>query len=275
LVGVAVDKGLDLMVQSGLASQSCHYKEQGKEFKVPILPELEHMIGMSQNPEFHPFDVWEHTLVALRSGDRSLPASWAILLHDVAKGLDGIRGTNEKGEPTDHGHEEKGAQMALKILTRLRFPKALAERVSWLVGNHMRFGANIDAPDDVTWRWLRKCARSGEFRENKLMAEAFKQLTNLCIADMVATTASKQELISAQMYGSKLVTMAYRVPIHTMDLNISGKDLLPLGFAKEDLEAVMPVLLRRVQDGELKNDYAVLEKAAQTWKVRQQNKHKV
>ncbi len=275
LVSVAADKGLDLMVRSGLAAQSCHYRENGRDFKVAILPELEHMVGMSQNPQFHPFDVWEHTLVALRNGDRRLESSWAILLHDVAKGMEGIRGTNEKGEPTDHGHEEKGAQMALDILTRLRFPKELAQRVSWVVGNHMRFGANIDAADDVTWRWLRKCARSGEFRENKVMAEAFKQLTNMCIADMVATTASKQELISAQMYGTKLVTMAYLVPIHTTDLNISGKDLLPEGFTKEELETVMPVLLRRVQDGELKNDYEVLERAAKIWKVRQEKKSQV
>ena len=272
LVSEAAGKGLDLMVKSGLAAQSCHYKEQGQEFKIPILPELEHMVGMSQNPQFHPFDVWEHTLVALRNGDRSMETSWGILLHDIAKGLEGIRGTNEKGEPTDHGHEEKGAAMAFNILSRLRFPKELAERVSWLVGNHMRFGANIDANDDVTWRWLRKCARSGEFRENKLMAEAFKQLTNVCIADMVATTASKQELISAQMYGTKLVTMAYLVPIHTTDLNVTGKDLLPQGFTKKELEEVMPVLLRRVQDGELKNDYDVLEKAAKTWKTRQEKK---
>ncbi len=104
------------------------------------------------------------------------------------------------------------------------------------------------------------------------MAEAFKQLTNVCIADMVATTASKQELISAQMYGTKLVTMAYLVPIHTTDLNVTGKDLLPQGFTKKELEEVMPVLLRRVQDGELKNDYDVLEKAAKTWKTRQEKK---
>lgn len=269
LLGKAAAKGMRLLVDSGLAGESCRVREQGKSFKVPILPELMRLKGIEQNPEFHQYDVWDHTLGALEHSDGTLPVAWGILLHDVAKGLPGIRGVNDKGQPTDHGHEAKGAEMAKEILTRLRFPEALVQKVSWLIANHMRFGADVDAPNEVTLRWLRKTARSGVFRENKLMAEAFKQLVALCIADTAATTATKQELISAQMYGKKLVTMTYLMPVHTSDLKLSGKDLIQLGVEPNMLGTLLPKLLQRVQDGVLENTEEALSAAAKSWLQRQ------
>lgn len=271
LVGEAASRGMELLVSSGLAAQSCRYREQGQTYGIALLPELEPLRGLKQNPEYHQYDVWEHTLVALSHSDRSLDVSWGILLHDIAKGMEGIRGTNDKGQPTDHGHEARGAGIAENILSRMRFPKELVARVGWLVRNHMKFGANSDAPDNVTWRWLRKCARSGEFRENKVMAEAFKQLTALCIADTAATTATKQELISAQMYGNRLVTMAYHMPVHTSDLKLSGEDLFQEGLRPEQLGKVLPLLLQRVQDGAIRNTYEALLQAAVAWRERQNN----
>ena len=53
-----------------------------------VLPEIDHMHGVEQPPEFHPEgDVWVHTLWLLAG----LPAgaqpalAWAALLHDVGK----------------------------------------------------------------------------------------------------------------------------------------------------------------------------------------------
>jgi hypothetical protein len=135
----------------------------------------------------------------------------------------------------------------------------------------MRFGTNIDRPDEVTWRWLRQAARDGEFRLNKDMAEAFKQLTALCVADASATEATEQELISAQMYGKRLVKMAYKMPVHTTDLNINGDDLSTVVTDKKQLASILPILLRRVQDGNLKNEPMELRLAAEGWVERQNN----
>ena len=270
LCGAYASQGLKLMVGTGLAKESCRVRENKTEEEIPILPELSALVGVEQNPAIHQYDVWQHTLEALNNGDRSLAVSWGILLHDIAKGQAEVRGYKD-GAPTDYGHEIVGAQMAGNILTRLRYPKEFVNNVTWLVKNHMRFGTNIDRPDDVTWRWLRQEARAGTFRLNKDMAEAFKKLTSLCVADASATEASEQELISDQMYGKRLVKMAYKMPVHTTDLNINGNDLSTIITDKKQLACILPILLRRVQDGNLKNEPMELRLAAEGWAVRQKN----
>ena len=263
--GSYAQKGMELLIASGLAGESCRYRAEKTEQLVPILPELIALVGVKQNPAYHQYDVWNHTLAALVNSDRSLEVGWAIILHDVAKGRKGIRGSNDKGEPTDFGHDILGAKITKDILSRLHFPVGTVQRVVWLVKNHMRFGSNIDRDDDVTWRWLRQMARGGDFRINKEMTEGFKQLVAVCVADLAATTAHRQELIYAQMYGEKLIAMASKMPIHTMDLNISGGDLSLIVPNKKALAEIMPLLLHRVQDGELANEEKALQLAAKVW----------
>jgi len=219
--------------------------------------------------------VWQHTAVALDKGDRRLETGWAILLHDIGKGREGVRGVNKEGQPSDHGHEILGEKMARDILTRLCMPRELVDRVAFLVRNHMRYGFLSSQDDDKTWHWLRQEARNGSFRLNKDMAEAFKQLTAVCIADVAATNADHTDIIHAQMYGKRLVKMAYLMPVHTSDLDFSGRDALKAGAAPDQLKELMPNLLRRVQDGKLRNDPEELAGAAKKWLRRQVDKGKV
>lgn len=123
-------RALSLLDQSGLL--------------VGILPEIAALKGVEQPPQFHPEgDVFEHTRLmlelfgggALTLGGGSLTLGLGILLHDVGKPStktfsDRIR---------FHGHDAAGAGIAAKILSRLRQPKAVIERVTTLVKNHMRF----------------------------------------------------------------------------------------------------------------------------------------
>ena len=183
--------------------------------------------------------------------------------------MDGVRGINREGQPCDHGHEVVGAALARRILERLRLPRETVDRVAWLVQNHMHFGFISAQEDDKTWRWLRKEARSGHFRVNKEMAEAFKQLTAVCVADVAATNAGQNDVIHAQMYGKRLVKMAYLMPVHTSDLDFSGRDALALGASPAQLRELMPVLLHRVQDRTLENDPGELAVAARRWLDRQ------
>ena len=272
LCGTYAGRGMDLMVRSGLAAESCRVRHGGTWSQVPILPELLDLVGVEQNPLYHRYGVWNHTAAALDQGDRTLPVGWAILLHDIAKGREGVRGINKEGQPCDYGHEVVGAKMAHAILARLQLPGKLADRVAWLGKNHMHFGFAMAQTDAQTWRWLRKEARSGHFRLNKEMAEAFKQLTALCTADVAAANAGQTDIIHAQMYGKRLVSMAYLMPVHTSDLNFTGWDALKAGAQPKQLRELMPVLLQRVQDLKLENEPEALEQAAKNWVIRQKNK---
>jgi poly(A) polymerase len=116
-------RGLELLDGSGLLKE--------------VLPEVAAMKGVEQPPEFHPEgDVFVHTKLMLDAmGEADAVLAFAVLLHDVGKpptferAPDRIR-FNE--------HERVGAEMAQKILRRLRFPNDEIDRILVCVAEHMR-----------------------------------------------------------------------------------------------------------------------------------------
>jgi putative nucleotidyltransferase with HDIG domain len=116
-------RGFELLDESGLLAQ--------------VLPEVKAFQGVAQPPEFHPEgDVWAHVLLMLDQLHRPVPTLAAgVLLHDVGKPptfriADRIRFDE---------HAEVGAEMAGRMLSRLRFSNEDREQVTALVRNHMRF----------------------------------------------------------------------------------------------------------------------------------------
>ena len=103
-------------------------------------PELADLFGCTQN-RWHRWDVWEHTLQALRNlpADASLDIRWAILLHDIAKPA--TRTVDADGNVHFYDHETIGAEMARVLLARLRCDTDTIRHVSRLVQLHMRYGA--------------------------------------------------------------------------------------------------------------------------------------
>ncbi len=107
----------------------------------PILPELAATIGCEQSPDFHPEgSVFNHIGLMLEKmpadADESLP--WAVLLHDIAKPVTAERDA-ATGKIHFYGHEKVGADMAEKILQRLRFPNKQIEEIVACVRHHMQF----------------------------------------------------------------------------------------------------------------------------------------
>ena len=232
LLGKAAGKGLALFLSSGLADVQCRVREMGSETFVDVLPELVHLQGLPQNIRFHCYNVWEHILAAVDQGPWELTLRWALLLHDVAKGLPGIRGTTPDGYPNDHGHEKESAIMAETILTRLRYPRPFVRRVRWLVAKHMRFAPMMIHKNNTLLRWIRSEATAGEFRTEKEMAEAFSQLTEVFLADMGATWAGVlQEPVMGEgrRLGEEAVQIAReQMPVHTSDLRVRGDEIREL-----------------------------------------------
>ena len=126
-------RGFELLDESALLRQ--------------ILPEVAAMKGIEQPPEFHPEgDVFQHTKLMLdlmaeaarvdpRPPEARIVLALAVLLHDVGK-----PSTFERAPDRIrfHEHDKIGAEMAQKILRRLRFPNDVIEKVCICVGEHMR-----------------------------------------------------------------------------------------------------------------------------------------
>jgi poly(A) polymerase len=104
-----------------------------------LLPELVAGDGVAQGG-FHHLDVLQHQFEALQRlatgfRDADLALRLATLLHDVGKPACRERG--EDGRLRFHGHAQRGAEMTLAALRRLRYPEAVARRAAELVRRHM------------------------------------------------------------------------------------------------------------------------------------------
>jgi poly(A) polymerase len=128
LLGAAPRAGLELLVETGLASV--------------VLPELPAMRLEIDEHHQHK-DVYEHTLqvleraVALETQGPDLVLRLAALLHDVGKPV--TRRHEPGGGVSFHHHEVKGAHLARRRLKALTYSKDLVEAVFLLVEMHLRF----------------------------------------------------------------------------------------------------------------------------------------
>lgn len=264
LMAPQAGKGCMLLMATGLAKAKCRVKENGHYLELDILPELEHLVGLHQNPKYHCYDTWEHTLLAIDNSPQVLEIRWAMLLHDVGKGLPGIRTLNKEGQPSDHGHEAESARLAEIILTRLRYPAAFVKRVVWLVAQHMRFAPMLVTGEKTLLRWVRTEAHNGYFRKQSQLVEAYSQLVEVFLADMGATWAKDdpQLMEKGRQLGEQVLELCKtRMPISTSDLKIGGRELLPL-IGQENIKAMLTYLLHRVQNGDLQNNEPALWQAA-------------
>lgn len=102
-----------------------------------VLPELEEGSGLSQRGP-HRYDIFRHNLYALKWASRETDDTairLASLLHDIGKPK--TRALGEKGIYTFYDHQIVGAEIAKKILTRLKFPKKIIDEVYHLIYHHM------------------------------------------------------------------------------------------------------------------------------------------
>lgn len=148
---------------------------------IAVYPELQAMVGVPQDPEWHPEgDVWVHTrlvcdaaaTIAARdqlSDDERMVLLFAALCHDFGKPattrfLD--------GHWRAHGHCEAGVELAERFLTRIGCPMRYIEQVKPLVAEHLVHVQPKFSPQSV-----RRLA-------NRLAPASIIQLSRLIEADM-------------------------------------------------------------------------------------------
>lgn len=266
--------GLMLMMATGILNQSCHVRENGQDIRIPLLPEAAHLVGLPQNPRFHLYNTWEHTLLTIDNSPRELAIRWALVLHDLGKGLPNIRRLNKEGQPSDPGHEAESAVMAKAILTRLRYPKAFVHLVTWLVAQHMRFAPMLWTGERTLLRWVRNEAVHAGFHSEAELAEAYELLVEVFLADMGATHARENAKLMAdgRELGRQVVELAAtKMPVTAKDLAIGGRELLAL-LPKEKIKDTLAYLLDRVQSGNLPNEQEALHSAVMKYIKRHQEK---
>ena len=81
-------------------------------------------------------NLWEHTLKVVSQTPENVILRWTALLHDIGKIK--TRKIDDKGRTNFIGHDQVGAGMAAKIMKKLRFQPEDAEKIRFLVRNHLR-----------------------------------------------------------------------------------------------------------------------------------------
>ncbi len=103
-----------------------------------ILPEMAKNEGIPQPEKYHPEgDVLEHSFQALEVADKlNYPPliKLAIFIHDVGK----AQAYSHNDKQHLGGHELIGKKLTAEITSRLRLSNKEADKIEWIVGNHMR-----------------------------------------------------------------------------------------------------------------------------------------
>jgi len=200
-----------------------------------LLPEVAAMKGVRQPVRFHPEgDVFEHTKRMLEIfGGGTVTLAFGILLHDVGK----PETFTEDDRIRFNRHDVAGAEKAEEIMRRLRFSKAVVERVKMLVRNHMRF-IHVEKMRPSTFRRF-------------IAMEGFDELLELFRLDCLASHGSLElyEFVREEMEKGRAVLPE---PL------ISGKDLLALGYEEGPL---IGEILKDVMDAQLEGRIGTREEA--------------
>lgn len=218
-----------------------------------ILPELEEGIGATQN-KAHMYDVFEHlvkTLAFSASKDFPLETRLAALLHDIGKPAT-RRFSPEKKEYTFYGHEVVGARMAKKILTRLKFPLGVIERVTSLVRWHMFFSDT----ETITLSAVRRMIQN-------VGKDQIWTLMDVRACDRIGTGRPKEAPFRLRKYHA-MIEEALRDPVSVSQLKVDGKDLMAvLGTPPgKHIGYILHALLEEVLDDPKKNTKEYLENRA-------------
>ena len=180
-----------------------------------LFPSLRKTVGFDQKTPWHDRNLFDHLLCVMDNVPNDLSLRFAAISHDIAKPLT----LKIDGDGTGHFfcYDALGATMAEDILKYYKAPKALIEKVSILIKEHMK------VQEVMTDKALRRqIKRVG--RENIL------DLYELLYADCVCTRYDQD--------GSFILNRKKRIE-ELLDekemkkekfLEINGYDLIELGF---------------------------------------------
>ena len=209
-------------------------------------PELGPLMTLTQNNPWHCWDGWEHTLHALEAAPAEHLLRLTMLLHDIGKPR--CKSTDEKGIDHFYGHPAVSAELAEKLLRKLKFDRAATKQVVTLVAHH-----DTPLPRDGKGirRWL-----------SRLGPEMFFRLLEVKRADILGHTPEKAagelaELAKIKAEAEQIV--AERQCLTRRDLAVNGRDIIAAGAVPGPaVGQILNQLLEQVLNGELPNEREVL-----------------
>jgi len=213
-----------------------------------IMPELEEGYQVTQN-KHHIYECYEHSLFSLKYAAEkgfNMNVRMAALLHDIGKPKS-KRGEGENA--TFYNHEMIGARMASQLLTRLRFPKKDAEKITKLVRFHL-FYYNVD---EVTESSVRRLVR-------QVGRENMEELLQVRMCDRIGSGVPKAEPYKLR-HLKYVIDKVAQDPISVKMLKVTGSDVMKQLDIQPGPKVgqILDILLSYVLDDPKKNKKDFLE----------------
>lgn len=218
-----------------------HYEIIGE-----ILPEIKEMHGFNQNSKYHIYNVLEHTAVALENISPVLHLRLTMLLHDTGKIKTYTQDVGGNGH--FYGHNKVSAEIAENFLQKYRYDNVTKEKVIALVKIH-------DAPIEPEKVFIKK-------RMNRLGKELFFDLLKVKRADNLAQNPEylwTEKLDEIERLAKEI---AEENCFTLQSLNITGNDLIALGFVGKEIGDALKELLNEVIEEKIPNEREMLLKKA-------------
>jgi putative nucleotidyltransferase with HDIG domain len=223
-----------------------------------FIPEFQSCRNCSQRDfrGFHEFDVMDHLLYSCDGAPQdNLIVRLAALFHDIGKpAVKKIIPTPQGDTYTFYNHEAVGATMTKEILSRLRFPNAVTDRVVHLIRQHMFHYENT---------WTDAAVRRFLVR---VKPEFLDDLFALRLADIygmhnqparIHDTPTGRSLCELQDRITAVIEQCSALGLK--DLAVNGRDLLAAGIPSgRHLGTVLDQLLETVLDDPSQNTRDIL-----------------
>ncbi|MBR5319065.1 MAG: HD domain-containing protein [Peptococcaceae bacterium] len=197
-----------------------------------FLPELCHTWQFAQNGGQHQYDVFTHSLKAVALVPPTVVLRLTMLLHDIAKPF--VWKQQEEKDLFD-GHSEMGAQLAGRILERLRYDKKTIAQVQQLIGQHER----LLKVDEIC---LRQAAADLGF-------DGVRNLIAVKRADVRAHSDAMAQMVLEPF--DQMEALLDRIEqrgdcCSLKQLAVSGRDLTALGYKGRQIGNLLNQLLQLV-----------------------------
>lgn len=182
-----------------------------------VLPELDALKSVKQNPKYHIEDAYEHSMSVVDSAPDDARLRYAALFHDLGKAT-----TQQKDEDgTLHfiGHEKSSAKIADNICRRLKMSTDDREEIVRLVKNH-------NCPASA------KIGSSAKFiaSHQDMSDEEVRKLQILWKADWVSHTPFSEQQVEAFNKFNERIDSILSSPHRLKDIAINGDDLVKRGY---------------------------------------------
>ncbi len=218
-----------------------------------VIPQMEEAYDIEQN-HAHKYDVWEHLIRSVQTAaDKNFPLEIRLtaMVHDISKPA-ARRWDAEHEQWTFYGHEVLGSRETKKILSDLRFPAKVVEKVTTLARWHMFFSDTEQITLSAVRRMIANVGR-----------ENIWDLMNVRICDRIGTGRPKEDPYRLRKYHA-MIEEALRDPVSVAMLKIDGKKIMDVTRETPGPKIgwTLHALLEEVLDDPKKNTEEYLENRA-------------